>query len=120
MKIVFLIVFLCGTAYSGSFFDAVTFVESSNNPKAWNEKEQAAGLYQIRPIVIQDLQERGYKFTLQDRWDQKKSKEIFMIYTTIYKATTPEKRARVWNGGPRGHLKPATLSYWNKVKGMVQ
>lgn len=27
-----------------------------------------------------------------------------------------EKSARIWNGGPRGHLKKDTLQYWSRVK----
>ena len=27
-----------------------------------------------------------------------------------------ETMARIWNGGPQGHKKQATIKYWNKVK----
>lgn len=33
---------------------AVSFVESSNNPKAFNKKSKARGLYQITPIVLKE------------------------------------------------------------------
>jgi hypothetical protein len=29
---------------------------------------------------------------------------------------TDEEAARIWNGGPTGHRKLATVTYWNKVK----
>lgn len=33
---------------------AISFVESSNNPKAFNKKSKARGLYQITPIVLKE------------------------------------------------------------------
>ena len=33
---------------------AVSFVESSNNPKAFNKKSKARGLYKITPIVLKE------------------------------------------------------------------
>lgn len=32
-------------------------IESSNNPKAWNKKTNARGLYQITPIVLKQFKE---------------------------------------------------------------
>ena len=29
---------------------------------------------------------------------------------------TDQDRARMWNGGPNGHRKSATLKYWDKVE----
>ena len=39
------------------FVGAIAKVESSNNPKAINKKENALGLYQIRPAYFKDAQE---------------------------------------------------------------
>jgi hypothetical protein len=37
-------------------------------------------------------------------------------YWERYGARTDEHRARVWNGGPKGMKKAATVAYWNKVR----
>ena len=39
-----------------------------------------------------------------------------LAYWTRYGAVTDEQRARIWNGGPRGMSKAATLPYWAKVQ----
>jgi hypothetical protein len=55
-------------------------------------------------------------FTLADRLDVERSREMFAVYSNHY---TPcgdaEKVARRWNGGPRGDKKRATVKYWRKV-----
>jgi hypothetical protein len=61
-------------------------------------------------------QKKSKRYKLKDRWNRKESIEMFNIYIEYYKLKTPEDIARSWNGGPRGKLKKATISYWNKVK----
>jgi len=42
---------------------------------------------------------------------------IFIEYTQMYgKTYTPEEISRIWNGGPTGPKKQATLKYWRKVE----
>ena len=63
------------------------------------------------------LKRRGalLRYTYNDRWDERKSKEMFDIFCTYYGLKTAEEMARCWNGGPRGINNPSTLSYWDKV-----
>lgn len=86
--------------------DAIALVESSGNPKAHNVGEDAIGLLQIRPGVVKDLQQAGHKYTLEDRWDPSKSREMFRLYIRLYapKGASWADVARIWNGGPKGHL----------------
>ena len=45
------------------------------------------------------------------------SKKIFIAYMERYaKNKSAEEKARIWNGGPKGHKKKATEIYWSKVK----
>ena len=107
-----------GVARSNSLVDAVIYVESRNNPNAWN-KSEACGVLQIRPIMIKDVNRilKRNQYTLNDRWNKTKSIQIFYIIQKYYSPNgTPERIARVWNGGPNGHKKPQTLAYWHKVK----
>ena len=99
--------------------DAIIYVESRNNPNACNKSEDACGVLQIRPIMIKDVNRilKRNQYTLNDRWNKTKSIEIFNIIKEHYSPNgTPERIARVWNGGPNGHNKPSTISYWHKVK----
>lgn len=99
-------------------FDALFYVEASFDYRKYNEKEEAAGILQIRPIMIEDVNRiMGYeKYTLDDRWSIVKSKEIFLDYQQYYNPDMDyEIAARCWNGGPNGHKKSSTIKYWNKV-----
>lgn len=97
---------------------AIIFVESSGNNNAYCASEDAVGCMQIRRVMVRDVNRIvGYKkYKLKDRWDRDKSIEIFNIYCSHYNLTTPEQKARAWNGGPRGYKKKSTQHYWNKVK----
>ena len=101
---------------------ALINVESSNNDDAYHSGEDAAGCLQIRRTMIRDVnrilrrQKSQIRFDFEDRWDRQKSIEIFKIYCNHYNLTTPEEKARCWNGGPRGLQKLTTKRYWEKVK----
>jgi hypothetical protein len=97
---------------------AMMIVESGGNPLAFNVKEDAVGVLQIRPIMVEDVNRIAGKviFTLEDRKDVVKSFQMAHIYFAHYcKGFTPEQMARCWNGGPNGHLKESTKAYWDKV-----
>jgi len=101
---------------------AIIFVESSGNDSAYCKVEDAVGCLQIRRVMVREVnrilkkQKKSKRYKLKDRWNRKESVEMFNIYIAYYKLVTPEDIARSWNGGPRGKLKKATISYWNKVK----
>jgi hypothetical protein len=108
-----------GVVRSNTLVDAVIYVESRNNPYAWNKREDACGVLQIRPIMINDVNRilKQNQYTLNDRWSKTKSIEIFNIIKEHYSPNgTPERIARIWNGGPNGYKKQQTLAYWHKVK----
>ena len=55
--------------------------------------------------------------------DLEYSKRVFRAYMKRYatkkrlgRTPTLEDMARIWNGGPNGYKKSATIKYWNKVK----
>lgn len=100
-------------------FDAIAHVESGNDPNAYNEAERAAGLYQLRPIYVADVNRivGEKRFTLDDRWNQAKSEAMMLIYWRHYcPGASWEVMARIHNGGPKGHKKPQTKQYWRKVQ----
>jgi hypothetical protein len=104
---------------------AIATVESNNNPKAIG-KGGSVGLLQITPILVREcndiLKKKGVKkcFTLKDRLDPNKSKEMFILIQEKYNPSCNiEKAIRIWNGGPKYSVK-ATQKYFNKVKKVLK
>lgn len=102
--------------------NAIMQVESGGNPKA--KSKDCVGVLQIRPILVQDVNEylrmkgSSKRFTLNDRYDIEKSKEMFILYQKRHNPTNnTEKAIRLWNGGPsyyKGNPKK-TDAYYHKV-----
>lgn len=107
--------------------EAISIVESEGDSTAYCKSERAAGLLQIRPIMVREVNriEGKQRFKLSDRWNVNKSIEMFFIYSEYYSNVYNETRyiyeniSRRWNGGPNGHKKKSTISYWKKVKELL-
>ena len=104
--------------------DAIIQVESKGNPKAVSK--DCAGVLQIRPVLVQDVNESlrikksKKRFTLKDRLSVKKSKEMFTLYQKRYNPTNNvEKAIRLWNGGC-GYSVAKTEKYYRKVLSKMQ
>ncbi len=98
---------------------AIEMVESGGKADAVGDGGKAVGILQIQPVMVEDVNRilGEDRFTLADRLDAAKSREIFKVYTDHYSAgRTDDVKARRWNGGPRGDRKAATLTYWHKVQ----
>ncbi len=103
----------------GPLMDAVTSVESGGNSRAVSGKQ--CGAMQITPVLVQQcnmiLKQRGEKkrYTLNDRFSVKKSREMFVLIQSHFNPTNNVERAiRIWNGGPRYSVR-STQRYYNKV-----
>lgn len=98
---------------------AIVLVESGGNRYAIGDNGNAVGVFQIWPIMVEDVNRivGEDRYSLDDRTDYGKSLEMFFIYTDHY---TPswvfEKVARRWNGGPDGDRQKSTERYWEKVQ----
>ena len=99
--------------------DAIIQVESEGNSRAISGK--SCGAMQITPILVEDcnsiLKKRGIKkrYTLNDRFSEKKSKEMFVLIMSHYNPSNNVERAiRLWNGGAN-YTKRGTQGYYNKV-----
>ena len=82
---------------------ALADVESSNDPNAYNKREFAAGLYQIRPIYLKDVNRiLGYPcFSLDDRYDPIRAAQMVFVYLSHYgRCMNIAFLARIHNGGP--------------------
>ena len=79
-------------------WQAVCFIESTNNPNAFNEKELARGIAQIRPCKIEDYNRlTGNNIGYEDVFCPELSKQIFMWHLSTY-GTDWQTGIRRWNG----------------------
>lgn len=111
---------------------ALIQVESSGDYAAINKEEQAFGLLQIRPCIVEDVNRlygTNYQHTryLMSRPEYiiPICKQYLIYWGGRYEGETGlrpsyEVYARIWNGGPRGVHKDSTVTYWNKVKGVIE
>lgn len=104
-------------------FVALAIVESDLNPRAVGDGGKAVGIVQIWPCVVEDVNEHlrrkgiDVRYTVEDRYDIQKSYQMFVWYMDRWAdGKSLEEKARIWNGGPKGHLKAATKPYWDKVR----
>jgi hypothetical protein len=129
VKLVLVILLCCTTgnaAFSQSFnwtkvINAIAIVESNNNPKAVGGGG-SVGLLQITPVLVKDCnkilqkQNKSKRYSLADRYNAEKSKEMFIIIQEYYNPQhNVEKAIRLWNGGPKYSIK-STQIYYNKVR----
>jgi hypothetical protein len=94
----------------------MSLVESGGNADAWNKRECAIGVLQIRRQVVADINRHYHvAFTLKDYRNPGLSAWAVLAYAHIYHARTPEQISRLWNGGPTWRKKKSTVSYWTSV-----
>ena len=101
--------------------DAIAKVESKGNPKAHNPSGDCAGILQITPGLVKQcntwlkVKKSKKRYTLRDRYNVSKSKEMFEMYQHYLNPSNDvEKAIRIWNGGP-GYSVSKTNGYLKKV-----
>lgn len=109
-----------------SLLPALSTVESNNNINAIGDNGRSVGCLQISAACVEDVNRIYHTaYTLEDRRNAVQSRRIAQAYLTHYgnayerrtgKKPTAEVLARIWNGGPKGYEKSATLPYWRKVR----
>ena len=99
--------------------EAIIKVESEGNPNAVSGN--SVGAMQITPILVRECnniltrRKSSKRFTLADRYNVAKSKEMFLVIQSHYNPeNNVEKAIRSWNGGMNYSLK-ATNRYFQKV-----
>lgn len=100
-----------------AIMDAIIQVESKGDSKA--SHGNSLGILQITPILVTEcnniLKRKGSKkkYTLADRLNIKKSKEMFILIMNQYNKTKSAMNAcRIWNGGVNS--KKVRHGYWKK------
>lgn len=91
-------------------------IESNFNHTAFNALEEAAGMFQIRPVMVREVNRLvGYeKYSIDDRYSISSSIDMFVDYNNIVNPEWDyERAARLWNGGITGMKKRSTDVYWS-------
>lgn len=127
-----MMLFGCGTFCMGQKQDlsrlitAIAIVESKQNEKAVSR--DCVGYLQIRPILVQEcndiLKAKGMsqRYKLGDRYDKKKSIEMFYVIQDKYNPChNIEKALWIWNAGPTSKKRPTeymrrVMKEYNKIR----
>ena len=105
---------------------ALMAVESGGKDGEIGDKhlaQKAYGCLQIRQPVCNDYNKaHGTKHQAKDCLGNRElSVRICTWYLEYYgKGKTLEAKARIWNGGPKGDQKKATVGYWRKVNKILK
>ena len=122
MRVILLTLALFGGYADGSdLVHAIHMVESGGRTGPIRGDGGAAlGPLQIHRACWIDS---GIPGKYEDVADLAYAKRVFAAYMARYaterrlgRPVTDEDRARIWNGGPNGYKKTATLKYWAKVR----
>jgi hypothetical protein len=125
MKYLAIFLSLCSAALADdSLLRAITYVESRGDNSAVGDGGLAYGSMQIHKGVVLDVNRvYGTNYTHRDAFDRASAVDMFHKYLAIYaverrlgREPTREDKARIWNGGPNGFRKDATVGYWQKVR----
>lgn len=108
----------------GPLMDAISQVESEGNSRAVSGK--SCGVMQITPILVEDcnaiLKQRNQskRYSLNDRFSVKKSREMFVLIMSHYNPTNNvEKAIRLWNGGVKYTVR-GTQGYYKRVMALYK
>jgi hypothetical protein len=93
-------------------------IESNFNDSALNRPENAAGIFQIRKIMLAEVNRILGKTIYFDscRFNARKSIEMFLIVQRAYNPSANFKTAcKLWNGGSINCRDSVITNYWSKA-----
>ena len=101
-----------------NLISALIIVESSGNDMAIGDNGRALGPLQIHREVVLDVNRfTGSHYRHEDMTNRVAARAVCQAYLEHYgRGKTTEQQARIWNGGPNGDRKSATLAYWRRVQ----
>jgi len=105
-----------------NLISALMIVESGNNDQAIGDQGRALGPLQIHKAVVLDVNKfTGSNYRHQDMTNRVAARAVCQAYLEHYgKGKSLEEQARIWNGGPTGDRKEATVAYWSKVRKQIK
>ena len=101
-----------------NLISALIIVESSGNDLAIGDNGRALGPLQIHREVVLDVNRiTGSNYRHSEMTNRVAARAVCQAYLEHYgRGKTTEQQARIWNGGPSGDRKAATLAYWRRVQ----
>jgi hypothetical protein len=91
---------------------ATAMVETLGNPMAYNIKENAVGIFQIRQVRIDEYNRlTGSQYVLNDMFSCSNSEKVFLYFASQEGPYRLEKIAKAWNGSG-----PMTEIYWKRIQ----
>lgn len=108
----------------------LTILPMVENSSTDNLKENAIGVYQIRPIFVRDVNRiSGENFTHDDARNKRKAAQMTFLYLTYYgnkykerhgKPLTARTLGMMVNGGPFGYLNKsaAAMEYGQRCQNL--
>lgn len=101
-----------------SLISALMIVESSGNDQAIGDNGRALGPLQIHKSVVLDVNRiTGSNYRHSEMTNRVAARAVCQAYLEHYgRGKSLEEQARIWNGGPTGHKKEATVTYWRRVQ----
>jgi hypothetical protein len=105
-----------------NLISALIAVESGGNDLAIGDQGRAIGPLQIHRAVVTDVNRfTGSHYRHQDMTNRAAARAVCQAYLEHYgRGATTEQLARLWNGGPTGDRKTATMGYWRKVDAQLK
>ena len=96
------------------YFNAICYVESAGDDRAYNDKEDAVGCAQIRPCMVDEANRiAGFtKYSLEDRWNHDKSYEIFKDVVTARTSLDLDEVISLWNPNCTSDYREAVWDYY--------
>jgi hypothetical protein len=103
---------------------ALLAVESGGNDHAIGDHGRAIGALQIHAAVVADVNRiHGTRYTHAGMARRRDAVAVATLYLGAYatqerigRPVTDADRARIWNGGPDGWRKAATVGYAERVR----
>jgi Destabilase len=111
-----------GEAKIDWLLDAIARVESNRNARAIGDRGRAIGTYQIHKRYWKDgTRFLGVDWSYDQAKNPAKARQVVRAYLLHYgKDKTLLQKARIHNGGPRGHRKKATLRYARRIAQILE
>lgn len=95
---------------------ATGMVETMGNVLAYNEFENAVGIFQIRQVRVDHYNRKtGSNYTLADMFNYSISEKVYLYFASHIGPYNFEKIAKAWNGSG-----PMTELYWKRIKTYLQ
>ncbi len=96
--------------------EAIGIIETMGNTLAFNQFENAVGIFQIRQVKVDEYnRQTGNRFSLTDMFDYENSRKVFLHFATLAGPYHFEKIAKAWNGSG-----PMTDFYWQRIRSHLE